>query len=283
MENKLLVIDSQVHAYERNSKKRPWQGQLQGPDSVTGTEMIEAMDAAGVDGGLLVSPYNKYRYDGNYALEVHAKYPTRFGLIKPFNPLSALVAEEIAEWSLKPGVVGARLMLSSYELEPAYPGFNQILQQGASSNIPINVMCSGNLDSFHKLAARHPNTRLVVDHVGLTQPFIPPLPPNPFADIPAVLELANLDNVTIKISGVCTLSESPFPFADIWEPLGKVFRAFGLERCMWGTDWTRSLEFLSYKEGVDAFLMSEFLTETERQLLMGESLMKIYNWSPSST
>ena len=54
----MLVIDSQVHAYEQNSRKRPWLGQLQGPDSVTGTEMIEAMDAAGVDGALLVSPYN---------------------------------------------------------------------------------------------------------------------------------------------------------------------------------------------------------------------------------
>lgn len=279
----MLVIDSQVHAYEQNSRKRPWLGQLQGPDSVTGTEMVEAMDAAGVDGALLVSPYNKYRYDGSYALEVHAEYPNRFGLIKPFNPLSESVSEEIAEWALIPGVVGARLMLSSYELEPDYPGFDRVFEQGADSNIPINVMCSGKLDSFHKLASRHPNTRLVVDHVGLTQPFMPPLPPNPFADIPSVLELANLDNVAIKISGACTLSKSLFPFNDIWEPLGKVFRAFGLERCMWGTDWTRALEFLSYEEGVDAFVESGPLTETERQLLMGQSLMEIYNWSPNST
>ena len=77
------VIDSQVHAYERNSPSRPWVGFLHGPDSVTGDEMVAAMDAVGVDGALLVSPFALYAFDGSYALDVYAKYPTRFGLIKP--------------------------------------------------------------------------------------------------------------------------------------------------------------------------------------------------------
>ena len=40
-----------------------------------------------------------YRYDASYALEVYAKHPGRFGLIKPFNPRSAAVADEVAEWA----------------------------------------------------------------------------------------------------------------------------------------------------------------------------------------
>ena len=49
------TIDSQVHAYERNRPERPWSGILQGPDEVTGDDMVAAMDAVGVlEGGLLL-------------------------------------------------------------------------------------------------------------------------------------------------------------------------------------------------------------------------------------
>jgi hypothetical protein len=43
---------------------------LQGPDEVTGDDMVAAMDAVGVDGALLISPFSLYRYDASYALEV---------------------------------------------------------------------------------------------------------------------------------------------------------------------------------------------------------------------
>ncbi len=64
------TIDSQVHAYERNRPERPWSGFLQGPDEVTGDDMVAAMDAVGVNGALLISPFRMYRYDASYALEV---------------------------------------------------------------------------------------------------------------------------------------------------------------------------------------------------------------------
>ena len=82
----MTTIDSQVHTYERNHPGRPWAGFLHGPEQVTGDDMVAAMDAVGVDGALLVSPYAMYRFDGSYALEVYKKHPSRFGLIKPFNP-----------------------------------------------------------------------------------------------------------------------------------------------------------------------------------------------------
>ena len=141
-------------------------------------------------------------------------------------------------------------------------------------------MCSGKLPLLLELARRHPETRVVVDQVGLVQPMEPPAPPEPFSDLANVLSLAECDNVAIKISGSCTLSHQPFPYPDIWEPLGKVFKAFGFDRCMWGTDWTRAVRLLSYGQGVEAFRVTDQLSGSERSALMGGSLMKIYNWSP---
>ena len=80
-----------MHSYERNSPERPWQGFLDGPDEVTGDDMVAAMDAVGVDGALLVSPYSMYRFDASYALEVNAKHPGRFGIIRPFDPESETI------------------------------------------------------------------------------------------------------------------------------------------------------------------------------------------------
>lgn len=274
------TIDSQVHAYERDRPERPWSGFLQGPDEVTGDDMVAAMDAVGVDGALLVSPFSMYRYDASYALEVYAKHPGRFGLIRPFDPQSEAVADEVAEWARTPGVVGARIMLAAQPFEADDPGLNRILAAGATAGIPVNIMCSGKLPLFRELARRNPNTQMVVDHVGLVQPFEPPAPPEPFADLANVVSLAECDNVAIKISGACTLSHEPFPYPDIWEPLGKVFDAFGFERCLWGTDWTRAVALLTYEQGVEAFRVTDQLSDSERAALMGGSLAKLYNWSP---
>ena len=102
-----------------------------------------------------------------------------------------------------------------------------------------------------------------------------------FADLDNVVSLASLDNVAIKISGACTLSHQPFPYPDIWESLNKVFDAFGFDRCLWGTDWTRAVDLLTYEQGVEAFRVTDQLSDAERSTLMGGSLAKIYKWSPN--
>ena len=280
MTTQTLTIDSQVHAYERNRPERPWSGHLEGPEEVTGDDMVAAMDAVGVDGALLVSPYSMYRYDASYALEVYEKHPGRFGIIRPFDPESDSIEDDMAEWTGTPGVVGARIMLSYGSYEANDTGINRILAAGGRAGVPVNIMSSGKLALLRELARQNPNTQIVVDHLGLAQPFQPPAPSEPFADLDNVLSLAELDNVAIKISGACTLSHEPFPYPDIWEALGRIFNSFSFERCLWGTDWTRAVRLLTYEQGVEAFRVTDTLSDSERATLMGGALSKIYNWSP---
>jgi L-fuconolactonase len=275
------TIDVQVHAYERNHPGRPWAGTLVGPEEVTGDQMVAAMDAVGVDGAILVSPFSMYRFDASYALEVYAAHPRRFRLVKPVDTSDPGVADTVADWASKKGAVGIRIMLrEEVSSDPADPGINRALAAAARHSIPVNLPCWGRLEQTAGLAERNPNTRLVVDHLGLQQPFEPPPPAQPFAELPKLLKLAAHDNVAVKVSGACTLSHQPFPYRDIWDPLGRIFDAFGFDRCMWGTDWTRAVKLLSYKEGVEAFRVTDRLSDGERALLMGGSLQRIYNWLP---
>lgn len=276
------IIDAQVHAYERNRPDRPWQGTLQGPAEVTGDQMVAAMDEVGVDGAVLVSPFSMYGYDPSYALEVRARHPGRFGLVRPVDPTDPAVHEEIAEWAAKDGTVGIRIMLRDpLSADPADPGIGRVLNAAAQHDLPVNLLCWGRLDQAKGLAARHPDTVLVIDHLGLQQPFEPPPPAAPWAELPKLLALAPHDNVRVKITGACTLSHEPFPYNDIWDPVCRILDRFGLDRCLWGTDWTRAVLLLSYKDGVEAFRVMNRLSDTDRAVLMGGTASRVYHWDPS--
>ena len=277
----MSIIDAQVHAYERDHPGRPWAGTLAGPPEVTGGDMVAAMDAVGVDGAVLVSPYSMYRYDASYTLQTYAAHPDRFCLVKPVDPSDPGVAETVADWAKVEGAVAVRIMLAyGVSTDPDHAGVSRILRAAAASGLPVNLLCWGLLDQALELARTHPGTRIVIDHLGLRQPFEPPAPPEPFADLPALLALAECENVVVKITGACTLSHRPYPYDDIWDPLCRIFERFGIDRCLWGTDWTRAVNLLDYEQGVEPFRRTDRLTESDRAELMGGTLQRVYGWSP---
>jgi L-fuconolactonase len=190
------------------------------------------------------------------------------------------VTEMIADWAATKGTVAIRIMMrDNVSTDPTDPGLNRVLAAAAQHSLPVNLLAYGRLDQVAQLATRNPNTMLVIDHVGLRQPFEPPAPANPFADLPNLLALASHDNIVVKITGACTLSHQPFPYPDIWAPLGRIFDAFGFDRCMWGTDWTRAVGLLTYEQGVESFRVTDSLSDSDRAALMGDTLPRVYNWA----
>ena len=156
-----------------------------------------------------------------------------------------------------------------------------ILREAVRHDFPVNMLCWGNLEAGTALIDRHPETRVIIDHLGIMQPHAPPAPAEPWADLPRVLELARRPNAVIKVSGACTLSREPYPFNDIWDPLARVFDAWGFERCLWGTDWTRAFPVVNFEQAVEPFRMTDRLSESERALLMGGACAKAYRWTPT--
>ena len=149
----MAVIDVQVHAYERNHPGRPWAGHLHGPTSATGEEMLAAMDSVGVDAAIIVSTFNLYRYDPSYALEVYAKYPERFRVVKPIDPADPAVDDVLADWAKTKGAVGVRLMLREEQIsDPADPRLNRAFAAAGRHGLPVNFLCWGRLDAWPGLA-----------------------------------------------------------------------------------------------------------------------------------
>ena len=71
---------------------------------------------------------------------------------------------------------------------------------------------------------------------------------------------------------------NPSPIATSGTPLARIFDTFGLNRCMWGTDWTRTIGMLTYEEGVAPFRLTNRLSENDKAALMGGTLQKVYKW-----
>jgi len=248
---------------------------------VTGDEMVAAMDKLGIDGAIFISAFSMYRYDASYAVEVQRAHPGRFGIVKPVNPDDPAAADVIAEWKRTPGAVGIRIFLDrDRPRAPDDPGIARIARAAVKYDLPVNMLCWGNVDGGRAVIDSYPDTRFILDHLGILQPRTPPGPPQPWADLPKVLDLAKRKNVVIKVSGACTLSKEPYPFPDIWDPLARIFDAWGFERCLWGTDWTRAYAVVNYEQAVKPFLMTDRLSDSERAILMGGACAKAYRWSP---
>lgn len=277
---KIKVLDAQVHSYEKNHPGRPWAAAFDGPQEVTGDQMVAAMDAAGVDGAVLVSVFTIYRYDPSYMKTVHAKYPTRFRMVQPVDTDDPAAPEQIAAWAATKGSAAVRVLLmpGATSEDSADPKLSAVMSAAAKHSIPVNLQCKGRLTQVAEIAKRNPNASLVVDHLGLNHPLEPPVPPDSWGDLPKLLALATYPNVTVKLSGACTLSHEQFPFNDIWDPLARVIDAFGVNRCMWGSDWTRSLKLLPYKQHVDTFLQSPRLSESDKATIMSGTLARVYKW-----
>jgi predicted TIM-barrel fold metal-dependent hydrolase len=250
---------------------------------VTGDEMVAAMDKVGVDGAIFISAFGLYRYDASYAVEVQRAHPDRFAIVKPVDPDDPAVEEVVAEWKKTPGTVGIRIMMTKEpgrDRDPTHPGLNRIARAAVKYDFPLNMLCWGNIDAGTALIDANPDTRFILDHLGILQPRTPPAPAQPWADLPKVLDLAKRKNVVIKVSGACTLSQQPYPFPDIWDPLQRVFDAWGLERCLWGTDWTRAFAVVNYEQAVEPFLKTDRLSDSDRATLMYGACAKAYRWEP---
>jgi L-fuconolactonase len=50
---------------------------------------------------------------------------------------------------------------------------DRVVRAAARHDFPVNLSCAGNLDGATALIERYPDTRFIIDHLGLMQPRTP--------------------------------------------------------------------------------------------------------------
>jgi L-fuconolactonase len=127
---------------------------------------------------------------------------------------------------------------------------------------------------------RYEGIRFVIGHlgVGVAPPVLGVLPADPFENLPAILELAGLANVHINLTGVPSLSRELFPFRDVWGGIQRTVDAYGTDRVMWGSDYTRTSGLHSYWDGTNYLREVGGYGPAELSNIYGATLRHVYNW-----
>ena len=287
---KRVIVDSQVHLWPASTPERPWLpgAKPQLPEPFTIERIIPLMDEAGVDRVVIVPPASLEGERVDYAQEAVKRYPGRFAIMARIALNKPDGAARLATWRDQPGVLGVRLNFGPAEAAWLTDGTADWFWPAAEkARLPVMFLTSGQTPLFARIAERHPELTLILDHMGVGAGLRPrsdssrPPKTNMVAEaIAQAAALAKYANVSVKLSSVPLISTEPYPFRDATPHIRRLFDAYGPERCYWGTDLTNSFARATYRQRVTQFTEElPFLTESDKDWIMGRAILARLRWT----
>jgi predicted TIM-barrel fold metal-dependent hydrolase len=146
------------------------------------------------------------------------------------------------------------------------------------AGIPVMFLTTGQTPLFARIAERHPQLILIIDHMGVSSEAVKN------KTLPVAIDqsaaLAKYPNVSVKLSSTPLFSSAPYPFRDVTPHIRRLFDAYGPRRCYWGTDVTNSFAKASYRQRVTHFTEElDFLSEDDKDWVMGRAIVERLGWA----
>jgi L-fuconolactonase len=280
----MTIIDAQVHIWKAESPERPYAkedaSKPHRPTPLGYEDLLQEMAAAGVDRVILVPPsWEGYRND--YALVAANKYPDRFAVMGKVPLNDPASKSRIATWLEQPGMRGFRISFR-------HSGTHSFLDDGTADwfwadcerhDIPVMIFAPFAVAKIGEIAQRHPNLRVIVDHMGLnTQWKGKDLAPG----VDVLLGFARLNNVGVKLSCLPCYVDEPYPYPTLHPQIRRVVETFGARRLFWGTDLSQLP--CSYRRAVTLFTEElSFLSAQDKEWIMGRALADWLRWPLAQT
>jgi predicted TIM-barrel fold metal-dependent hydrolase len=286
----VLITDSQVHLWEAHRPDRPWPPEQVGkpsfvavpgarphrPEPLGADELIGLMDRAGVDRAVIVPP-SPVGDSNDTGLEAAVRFPDRFAVMGRFNPDADGAHEHLETWLDQPGMIGIRMTFyKPHWAKWLAPGAVDWFWSGCERlNIPLMALAPGLLKEIAALAERHPGLAIILDHMARQSALRDEAC---FADLDELLALARFPNIAVKASALPCYTDDAYPFPRLMPYLERTFAAFGPDRIMWGSDFTRLP--CSYIECLDHMRRElPFLTDDDRARVLGGTAAKLLRWA----
>lgn len=270
----LLIIDCHAHIYSEDEKKYPVIEKPYRPPAGKGTiaHLRETLKANGVRYATAIHTSTFYRWDNRFTAD--ASRDNRDVIVgvctlNPDDPASpALLEKYVREYNIR----GMRSIPAlSGKLDD--PGVDALWGMAEKLGIVINLLVNRDKRAeIEELCARHPKLRVVIDHCLNLQAGNGML-----ATLNAMFALAKIPTMHAKLSFLSTGSAEAYPFRDLHAACKEIIKAYGPERCVWGSDfpcelWTpkstyaQNLRILTHELGLDAEAKKQILGETAKRL-----------------
>jgi predicted TIM-barrel fold metal-dependent hydrolase len=275
----MTVIDAQVHIWPPETSARPYikedASKPHRPVPLRYEDLLIEMSAAGVDRVILVPPsWEGYRND--YALEAAQKHPDCFAVMGKVPLNDPASRNKIETWLKQPGMLGFRISFR-------HSGTHSFLDDGTADwfwaeceryDVPVMIFAPFAVAKIGEIAARHPNLRVIVDHMGLNVQWKgKDLAPG----VDVLLKFARFRNVAVKASCLPCYVDEPYPYPKLHPQVRRVVETFGAQRIFWGTDLSQLP--CSYRQAVTLFTEEfDFLTAQDKEWIMGRALAEWLRW-----
>jgi len=265
------IVDAHIHLWSGGT---PRAAHRQVPYSKE--EALDDMVRAGVDAAVIQPPAWDPRAH-EVALDAARSHPQRFAILGNF-PLDQ--PRDLSKWQEQPGMLGLRYIFN----EPRHAawlegdGLEWLWSGAARQGIPIALAAAAYLPQVKRLAERHPDLRLLIDHLAV------PLGATgaaAFVHTAALIALARCPNVAVKATGAPAYATDAYPYRSIHGYLERIYEAFGPRRFFWGTDITKMP--CTWRQCVTLFTEElRWLSDADKPLVMGQALRALLGWNSGS-
>ena len=238
------------------------------------------LDALELDGCVVVHAHQTIEHS-RWLCELASQYDYVRGVVIWADLCSDSLDASLEELAAHPKVCGVRHLLQ-WEEDPQFavrPDFVRGIERLADFGLAYDLcIFPTQLEACAQLAAKLPDQRFVLDHLG--KPYIAKAECDPWRE--QIRELAKNDNVFCKVSGMVTEAKwNEWTVADFAPYLDTVLEAFGPERLMYGSDWPVCLvaaRDYSHMTGIPR-QWTDGWSEDQRSGFWGENCARFYGLS----
>lgn len=279
------VIDAHQHVWNLDRARYDWLGPELAPidRTIEFAELVPSLRRAGIDGTVLVQSADNPE-DTALMRDVAAANPEVVAVVG-YLPLDrpADVAVRVEGFRNDPLIVGVRNLIHNIP-DPEWllrPSVDESLGLLAAAGLTFDLVSvlPAHLRLVPQLVERHPDLRIVIDH--LSKPPIGLDDREPWWTL--IARAAEAGTVFAKVSGLYSAT----PDSGAWTPdairpyFHRALNVFGPARLMYGGDWPISVLSGGYDRVWDGLnLLFAELDGPDRERVLGDTAIEFYGIDP---
>lgn len=271
-----MIIDSHLHVWRADPNYPDPVTTIMSPTSPVLLELFEEyMAEHKIDRAVFVQPMYPGE-DNSYIADCAASQLERLAAVCVVDPASAGAPDRLSYWVKERGCRGLRLRPRAAGQRAIFGHLNSdpLWQRAADLGIVISVLMSpDHISALAAVAARFPTVPVIVDHLG--HPDVAAGVDSP--DFQALLKLAHLPNLHIKLSGFYYITHQSFPYPDCRPLVQAIYDTFDPQRLIWGSDFPHVILRTTYGRAVNVLQqIGVNFSPADLKLIMGENALRLY-------
>lgn len=272
-----MIIDTHLHVWSDDFSRYPFTG---GRKAVTGASvevLNQTMAAAGVDRAVIVQPIH-YLYDHRYVIDCLRRFPGRFAGVGLVDRHAPDAPDRLRQLVQEHGFSGLRVHLARPDdpAEWAAPEQVPVWQRALELSACIQIFGpAALLPAITPMIDRFPEVTVVLDHIG----GAPADEESPYPLLGNVLQLAQYPNTYVKLTPQPNKSRQPYPHADTFPTLRRLYDAFGPQRLMWGTNFPGVIRNTGYDRALELFRDHlDFLNAEDKEWIFMKTPLRVWRF-----